>query len=120
MLEELKGIRAELTTKPAPSQPQTKGIIAEFPAFLNKYGVVGLAIAFIMGSAVSNLVSSIVNNLIMPFITPLTGTGDWRGTILPGPIPLEIGQFAGALLDFIIISFVIFILMRQIQKTGLK
>jgi len=37
-----------------------------------------------------------------------------------GPIALAVGDFAGALIDFLIIALVIFVIMKQLQKTGLK
>jgi len=78
MLEELRQIRKALEPKPAPPPPQPKGLWEEFMAFLNKYGVIGLAIAFIMGGAVGKLVSALVADIIMPFINPLIGGGEWR------------------------------------------
>jgi large conductance mechanosensitive channel len=124
MLEELKAIREAVTPKPsapAPPAPEHKGFIEEFTAFLNKYGVVGLAIAFIMGGAVGQLVSALVSDLIMPFITFFIPGGAWEeATLTLGPIVLAVGHFAGAVLDFVVIAFVIFWLMRVVQRSSLK
>ena len=121
MLEELQRIRSALEAKPAPPQPPPKGLVDEFVHFLNKYGVIGLAIAFIMGSAVNKLVSALVNYIVMPVMTFFIPGGGWRETLLYlGPIELQVGQFVGALLDFLIISLVIFFIMKQLQKTNLK
>ena len=121
MLEELKKIRESLESKPAPPPPLPKGLMDEFMAFLNKYGVIGLAIAFIIGGAASRLVSSLVNDILMPIISFFIPGGAWRETpLIIGPIRLMVGSFAGAILDFLIIAFVVFVLMKQLTKTGLK
>jgi len=121
MLEELKRIRESLEAKPAPPPPPPKGLLEEFIQFLNKYGVIGLAIAFIIGGTASRLVSSLVNDILMQIIAFFVPEGEWRLTEwVLGPIHLKVGSFAGALLDFLIIGFVVFVLMRQLEKTGLK
>ena len=69
MLEELRKIREAVEPKPAPPPSPPTGFRAEFMAFLNKYGVIGLAIAFIIGGAAGALVSALVADLLMPVIT---------------------------------------------------
>jgi large conductance mechanosensitive channel len=121
MLEELKRIRSALEKKPAPPQPPPKGLVDEFVQFLNKYGVIGLAIAFIMGGAVSNLVSALVKDIIMPVITFFIPDGEWQTWVLNlGPVQLQVGHFTGALLDFLIIAIVVFTLMKQLKKAPLN
>lgn len=124
MLEELKAIREAVTPKPAapaPTAPKPKGFVEEFTAFLNKYGVVGLAIAFIMGGAVGSLVSALVSDIIMPFITFFIPGGAWeQATLSLGPIVLALGHFVGAVLDFVVIAFVVFWLMKMVQRSNLK
>ncbi len=121
MLEELRKIREELEPKPAPPAPEPQGFQAEFMAFLNKYGIIGLAIAFIIGGAAGALVSALVSDILMPIITFFVPGGGWREAIwIIGPIQLSIGHFVGALIDFAVIAVVVFILMKQLTKTGLK
>lgn len=121
MLEELRRIRESLEAKPEPPPLPPKGLLEEFMQFLNKYGVVGLAIAFIIGGAASKLVSSLVNDILMQLIDPLIRDGSWRDFALTlGQIQLKVGSFAGALLDFLLIGFIVFLLMKQLAKTGLK
>lgn len=122
ILEELRKIQ-ENTAPPEPTPPPTppKGFREEFLEFLNKYGVIGLAIAFIIGGAAGRLVSALVDDILMPIITFFIPGGAWREAVLTvGPIQILVGHFIGAVIDFLIIAVVVFILMRQLAKTGLK
>ncbi|MEM2094124.1 MAG: MscL family protein [Candidatus Bathyarchaeia archaeon] len=123
MLEELQKIRAAVEPKPAPPAPppKPKKFLEEFIEFLNKYGVIGLAIAVIIGGAAGRLVSALVSDILMPIITFFIPGGAWRQAILPiGPIQLAIGDFVGTLIDFLIIALIVFVSMKQLAKTGLK
>jgi large conductance mechanosensitive channel len=94
-----------------------KSFMQEFMDFLNKYGVIGLAIAFVMGAAISKLVTALVTDLIMPIIGALIPGGDWRKATLDiGNIKFMVGDFVGALIDFIIIAIVIFLIVKAIVK----
>ncbi|MEM4554259.1 MAG: large conductance mechanosensitive channel protein MscL [Candidatus Anstonellaceae archaeon] len=91
----------------------------DFLAFLNKHKVIGLAVAFIIGTAASKLVSSLVSDIIMPIIGVLLNAtgGDWRQFVLEiGPIRLLFGSFLGALIDFLIIAFVVFLIVKYLLK----
>jgi large conductance mechanosensitive channel len=97
------------------------GFVNEFMDFLNKHKVVGLAVAFIIGVAATKLVSAIVNDLIMPIIGVLIPGGDWRASVLQvGPAKFLIGDFAGALIDFVIVALVIFLLVKVAIKDEAK
>ena len=123
MLEELRKIRELLEPKPAPPpHPAVKKTFGqEFMDFLNKYGVIGLAVAFIIGGAAGTLISAMVNDLLMPLINPLLQGGEWqKAELVLGPVRLLVGHFVGALINFIIIALVVFVLMKQLSKTGLK
>ena len=94
-----------------------KSFIKEFNDFLTKYGVIGLAVAFVMGAAVTKLVTAFVTDLIMPIIGALIPGGDWRAaTLNVGSVKFMVGDFVGALIDFIIIAVVIFIIVKTIIK----
>lgn len=94
-----------------------KSFLQEFMDFLNKYGVIGLAVAFVMGAAVTKLVSALVADLIMPIIGAFIPSGDWRSaTLTVGKIKFLVGDFAGAFIDFIIIACVIFVIVKTITK----
>jgi large conductance mechanosensitive channel len=117
-LEELRKIRRMLEPRPS---PKPRSFMEEFMGFLSKYGVIGLAIGFIMGSAASRVVTALVQDILMPFIGIVIPGGEWRKIIVElGPVKLLIGDFIGALIDFLIIAVVIFLLVKQLSKTGMK
>ena len=122
ILEQLTKIKEAVEPKPAPLAPAApEGITAEFMAFLSKYGVIGLAIAVIIGGAAGNLVSALVSDILMPIITFFIPGGAWReATWAIGPVVLSMGHFIGVLIDFLIIAIVVFLIMKQIEKTPLK
>src|SRR5574341_776374 len=96
---------------------EKKSFMDEFMDFLNKYGVIGLAVAFVMGAAITKLVAALVTDLIMPIIGALIPGGDWRtATLSIGSINFLVGDFVGALIDFMIIAFVIFMIVKTIVK----
>lgn len=89
----------------------------EFKAFLQKYNVMALAIAFILGAAVGKVVTAMVNDLIMPLIGLLAPAVDWKQWFLTvGSQKFVVGDFIGAVIDFIIIAFVVFILGKALVK----
>ena len=123
MLERLSEIKELLTPKPPspPPPPAKKTFSEEFMEFLNKYGVIGLAIAFIIGGAAGRLITALVDDLLMPIIAVMIPGGEWRTTVFyVGPIKFLLGDFLGALIDFIIIALVVFLLSKQLAKTKLK
>jgi len=123
MLAELTSIKELLTPKPAPPPPPPvkKSFSEEFMDFLNKFGVIGLAIAFIIGGAAGRLITALVADLLMPVVAVVIPGGDWRTTtFVVGPVKFLLGDFAGALIDFIIIALVVFMLSKQLSKTKFK
>ena len=92
-------------------------MLGEFKTFLMKHGVIGLAVAVVIGGAVSKLVTALVSDLIMPVVGAFTPSGNWREAVLQvGNIKFGVGDFIGAFVDFIIISFVIFIIVKNLVK----
>ncbi|HLC79736.1 MAG TPA: large conductance mechanosensitive channel protein MscL [archaeon] len=92
-------------------------IVEEFSEFLKKYQVLGLAVAFIIGAASTKLVTALVNDIIMPLVGIAIPNGDWRSLTLPvGNAQLLVGDFLGALVDFVIIAIVVFGVVKFIMK----
>lgn len=96
-------------------------MVSEFVEFLKKYNAIALAVAFIIGTAATKLVTAVVNDLVMPVIGLLIPGGDWRTFAVSmtgeaGKNELKIGDFVGALIDFIIIAFVVFMIVKYVMK----
>jgi len=117
MLEELKRIRELLEPKPAPPPP--KGLWNEFMGFLSKYKVMGLAVAFILGIYLGALVQALVTSLIMPVITLLLPP-DLSLDVQVGSAIFKVGDFIDALITFLIVALVIFILVKIAKKWGIE
>jgi large conductance mechanosensitive channel len=89
----------------------------EFREFLKEYKVVGLAIAFIMGAAATTLVQSLVNNIVMPLVTPFVPKGEWAtATWAIGPFVFGWGPFLSAVINFVILALVVFMVAKFILK----
>ncbi len=117
ILEELRRIRILLEPKPAPPPPPPKGLWAEFKDFVSKYKVMGMAVAFILGLYLGALVKALVDDLIMPIIELAMPGISWE-TIEWGPF--RVGHFIGAVITFLIIAFVIFLLVKMTKRWGIE
>ncbi len=102
-------------------------MISEFRAFLTKTNALALAVGVIVGAAVGNVVTSLAGDILMPLIGPLLQGGEWRSARIVlstakdanGKITenaILYGHFAGTVLDFVIISFVVFLIVKWLVK----
>lgn len=123
IVEELKAIRKLLEPKPAPPPPPPpKGLMAEFKAFLSQYKVMGLAVAFILGLYLGALVSSLVKDIVMPIIgLALPGLGDLATLSFTFMNQVfGIGNFIAAVITFIVVALVIFLIVKVTKKAGIE
>ncbi len=94
-----------------------KSFIEEFKAFAIRGNVIDLAVAVIIGTAFGKIVSSLVDTVIMPTIGLVLGginfTG-WAFTI--GESTIAYGKFLQAVVDFVIIAFVVFLAIRTLHR----
>ena len=96
---------------------EKKGMVKEFMEFLLKYQVIGLAVAVIIGAAATKMVTATVNDIIMPIIGAIIPGGAWRtATVEIGPVKFLVGDFVGAIIDFIIIALVVFLIVKFMMK----
>ena len=92
-------------------------VAKEFIAFLKQYGVIGLAIAVIIGGKLGDFVKAIVDGLLMPIVGAAIPGGDWRKyTFAIGEVKLQLGLVLGATIDFVIIALVVFWISKKILK----
>jgi large conductance mechanosensitive channel len=83
-------------------------MLRDFKAFLLKQNVVALAVAVVLGAALTKLVTAVVDDFIMPFVAALTPANAWKTATLDiGPVKLGVGDFFSALVNFLIIGFVV-------------
>lgn len=89
----------------------------EFKAFILKENVLSLALAVVIGAALAKVVSALVADVVMPIVTFAVPGGAWRtATWNAGPIVFGTGDFAGAIVDFLIIGFIVW----RISKIFIK
>ena len=120
MLQELKKISSLLTPKPAPPAP--KGMKNEFIDFISKYKVMGLAVAFILGLYLGAVVQALVKDLVMPVIgLALPGLGN-LSTLAEtvGKQVFGVGDFLVAIITFIIVAFIIFMIVKLTKRMGIE
>jgi large conductance mechanosensitive channel len=101
------------------------GMISEFKEFAMKGNMVDMATGIIIGGAVGKVVSSLVENVIMPPIGLLLGGVNFsdlgivlkeaQGEDIPAVV-LNYGSFIQSMIDFLIIAFVIFMLIKAMNK----
>ena len=96
------------------------GFVKEFKEFAMKGNVVDLAVGVVIGAAFGKIVTALVSDIVMPPITFLTSKqgGDWR-TVTVGP-GIKIGDFAGTVLDFLIVAVAIFAVVKAINTFNKK
>ena len=89
----------------------------EFKEFLLKGNVMDMAVGIIIGAAFTAIVTSFVDDLIMPIIGMLTGGVDFSSlAVTVGSANLTYGNFIMAVINFIIIAFVVFCMVKAMNK----
>jgi large conductance mechanosensitive channel len=121
MLEELRRIRKALEPKAAPPAAAPKGMWGEFMDFISKYKVLGLAVGFILGLYLGNLVQALVKDLIMPIIgLAVPGLGNLATYVVTVMSQaFGVGDFLVALMTFLIVAFVVFLIVKITKKWGI-
>jgi large conductance mechanosensitive channel len=118
MLEELRKIREALTKAPPPAPAPPKGLWNEFKDFLSKYKILGLAVAFVLGLYLGTLVQALVNDFIMPLIgLAIPGMADLATfTVTVVNQVFGIGDFISALITFLIVAFIVFLVVKVAKR----
>ncbi len=109
---------------------------ADFKAFIAKGNVMDLAVAVIIGGAFSGIVKSLTNDIIMPIVGALFGGADFSNKFVLLDVPegyegalddyaalqeagaamIGYGAFATAIINFLILAFIIFLMVRYLKK----
>lgn len=106
-----------------------KRFINEFKEFAVKGNVIDMAVGVIIGGAFGKIVSSLVADVIMPIITLMTGAADFsqlsfqikdpiieQGKVITEGIVIKYGSFLQNVIDFLIVAFIIFMMLKFIMK----
>jgi large conductance mechanosensitive channel len=103
----------------------------EFKEFIGRGNVFDLAVGIIIGAAFTSIVNSFVNDLLMPILGLFTGGQDFSDLFISldgssyatlaaaqeaGAATLNSGLFINAVINFLLVAFVLFLLIRQINK----
>ena len=92
-------------------------MLQEFKDFAMKGNVIDLAVAVVIGAAFGKIVSSLVDNLITPLVGLFMGGVDFSGLAYEvGDAVFGYGAFAQSVIDFVIVAFVIFMVVKAINK----
>lgn len=112
---------------------KTSGFIREFKTFIARGNVMDMAVGVIIGGAFGAISKSLVNDVMMPVISLLTGGrnfADWKITlreavmngeeVVSPAVSINYGTFLSTILDFLIISFAVFCLIKFLNKLHRK
>ncbi len=106
------------------------GMVSEFKEFIAKGNVLDLAVAVVIGAAFGKIVTALVDGIVMPLIGLLTGgvsVSDWKYVIAPAQLDaagkesiaesaIRYGMFIQTVVDFLIIAFVIFLVLKAYNR----
>ena len=98
-----------------------KNFVEEFKKFISRGNVMDMAVGVIIGGAFTGIVNSLVNDVMMPVLSLLTGGIDFsKMCIILGrgeePATLNYGNFLAAVLNFLLIAIVVFLLVKIVNK----
>jgi len=116
---------------PITSLPKTPGWVGDFQAFIMRGNVVDLAVGIIIGAAFTGIVQSLVKDVFNPLIGLLTGGVDFSDLFVTikgphttslaaakaaGAVTINYGLFVNAVIQFVIVAFVVFWLVRAMSR----
>ena len=102
---------------------RVNGFVAEFKQFIARGNVLDLAVGVIIGGAFSAITNSLVSDIINPILGILTGGNEALSALsfqLPGGGALMVGSFLNAVLNFLIMAFAVFCLVKAVNALHRK
>ena len=95
--------------------------LKEYKEFAFKGSIFEMSVAFIIGAAFTKVITSVTENIIMPvlnYVVHLTGSESWKDIVwMPyNGLTIEIGKFANSFVDFLLVSFVLFIVWKLFRR----
>lgn len=96
-----------------------KSFMKEFKEFISRGNVMDMAVGIIIGGAFTAIVTSLVNDILMPLIAGIFGGLDFSSWVLKiGESSINIGTFVAAIVNFLIVAFVIFSIIKAMNKAS--
>jgi len=96
-------------------------MLKEFKEFAMKGNIVDLAVAVIIGGAFGKIVTALTDSIIMPIIAMIMGKGGMSDvTFTIGKTVFPVGVFLQAVIDFILIAIVLFLIIKAMNSTKKK
>ena len=94
------------------------GMLKEFKEFAVKGNAIDMAVGIVIGAAFGTIVASLVNDIIMPPIGVLLGKVDFSALTIPlhGKVAIRYGLFINNIINFLIVAFAIFLVVRQVNR----
>ena len=93
------------------------GMLKEFKEFAMKGNIVDLAVAVIIGAAFGKIVTALTENIIMPVVSLIVGKGGVSDLVFfVGKTKFPVGVFLQAVIDFILVAFVLFLVIKAMNK----
>ncbi|AIF83541.1 large conductance mechanosensitive channel protein [Candidatus Nitrososphaera evergladensis SR1] len=103
--------------------PEKKSLMTEFIIFLRTFGVIGLAIAFVIGAAASKLVTAFVNDIVTPIVGLALPSGDLKtmaynvtNSVTGATTTFSYGDLISNIIDFLIIAFIVFLMYKLLSR----
>ena len=91
--------------------------LTEFKTFIARGNVMDMAVGVIIGGAFSNIPTSLINDIVMPLLGILTGSMSFASLeVSIGTAVITYGNFIQAVLNFLVMAFVVFCLVRTINR----
>ena len=96
---------------------KTSGFLLEFKTFIARGNVMDLAVGVIIGGAFSSITTSLVNDIVMPLLGILTGSISFADlSVSIGSATVMYGNFIQAILNFLIMAFVVFCMVKALNR----
>lgn len=93
------------------------GFIAEFKEFISRGNVIDMAVGIVIGSSFTAIVNSLVNDIVMPLVGIIIGGIDFSNLkINIGDANISYGLFIQSVINFLVIAFVIFTIVKMLNK----
>ena len=100
---------------------KTSGFLAEFKTFIARGNVMDMAVGVIIGGAFSNITTSLINDIVMPVLGIFTSSVSFAElSVNIGPAVVAYGNFIQAVLNFLIMAFVVFCLVKALNRFHTK